>query len=62
MFQPKYVNIFTCSSIVLSVTIFPLIGTCPLNVISSGSSGDIIIPYYFVVVCEAYNALCKSYT
>jgi hypothetical protein len=32
--HPKYVNIFTCSNIVLSITILLLIGTWPLNAIT----------------------------
>jgi len=55
-----FVNIFTCSNVVLPITILLLIRTYPLNTISLAFSGDIFIPTCFVVLRQVHNALCKS--
>jgi len=51
--RPQYVFMAWCS--VKDGTNLPTFKYIILNF-----SGDISIPNYFVVLCKAYNALCKS--
>jgi len=53
--DPKYVNIFTFSNIVLSVIILLLIGTYPLNAITLDFSGDTFIPNCSILIFILYD-------
>jgi len=59
--HPNYVNIFTCSTVILSVTLLLLTGTCPVNANTWDVSRDISIPNCFVVLCKVYNARVKFF-
>jgi hypothetical protein len=53
-------NVCTWSSIVLSITVLIVTGTCPLNAVTSDFGVGIFIPNCLVVLCKTYTALCKS--
>lgn len=59
MLHSKYVNVFTFSSIVISITILLLTGMCPLNAMDLVSSGHIFIQNCSVMLCKVYNRPCK---
>jgi hypothetical protein len=48
VFHPKYVNAFTCSNAVFSVTVLLPIGSCPLNYIILGFNGDILLAASYI--------------
>jgi hypothetical protein len=54
-FQPRYVKVFTCSNIVLSITILLLIGSVPLKVMILGFWREISVPNACTVWCKAWS-------
>jgi uncharacterized membrane protein YdjX (TVP38/TMEM64 family) len=63
MLHTKYVNLFTCSGIIVSIIVLLLIGSS-FKSHYLGFVGDISVSNCFVLLllllCKAYNALCKS--
>src|SRR5215475_3872070 len=56
---PKYLNDFTCSMILLSITILVLIGSRHLNAIDFVFCTDIVKPYYVINRFSLCAAFCK---
>jgi hypothetical protein len=56
----EILHVYTCSSIVLFITVSPVIGTCRLHVIAFDDNGYIFIPNCFQMLCKVYSSLRKS--
>jgi hypothetical protein len=59
MLQLGYVKIFTCSNIMLSITILLLIGYVPITPVILGVWCEIFISTVFTVWCKTRNTLCE---
>jgi hypothetical protein len=55
----QYVKVFTCSNIVLSITILLLIGSVALKSMILVFLCEISIPNVCTILCKACNPLCK---
>jgi hypothetical protein len=56
----KYLNVFTCSSIVLCVTLLLLIGTCPSNIVILDFLGNMSFQIFLLILSKVYDALFLS--
>jgi hypothetical protein len=59
---PKYLKEFTCSMILLSITVLILIGSRPLSAIGFVFCTDTVKPYSVIMRFNLWTAFCRLYS